>query len=49
MNCYESSTPRAALSFSAVAMAAISIGALVVLPAQFYAVSAVPYALAAAA
>jgi hypothetical protein len=43
MNRYESSTPRAALGLSAVAMAAFSIGALVVLPAQFDPASAEPY------
>lgn len=34
MNRYESSAPRAALGLGAVAMAALSIGALVVLPAR---------------
>ena len=48
MNHYESSTPRAALGLTAVALAAISIGALVVLPTQFNSVSAEPYAVAAA-
>jgi hypothetical protein len=32
MNAYEPSTPRAALSLAAAAMAAITIGAMVVLP-----------------
>jgi len=47
MNGYEPSTPRAALGLTAVAMAAITMGALVVLPAKLDAVSANPYALAA--
>jgi hypothetical protein len=48
MNRYEPSTPRAALGLTAVAMAAITIGAMVVLPAKLDSVSADPYALAAA-
>jgi hypothetical protein len=47
MNGYEPSTPRAALGLTAAAMAAITMGALVVLPAKFDAVSANPYTLAA--
>ena len=35
MNRYEPSTPRAALASIAIAMAAITMGVLVVLPAQF--------------
>jgi len=35
MNGYEPSTPRAALGFAAVAMATITMGALVILPAKF--------------
>ena len=49
MNGYEPSTPRAALGLTAVAMTAITIGALVVLPAKLDSVSADPYALAARA
>ena len=41
--------PRAALRLIAVAMATISFGALVVLPAQVNSVSAAPYAAAATA
>ena len=48
MNLYEPSTPRAALGLAAVAMAAITVGALVVLPAKLDFVSADAYALAAA-
>ena len=48
MSRYEPSTPRAALGLTAVAMAAITIGALVVLPAKIEFVSADPYTLAAA-
>ena len=48
MNGYEPSTPRAALGLSAVAMAAVTIGVLVVLPAKFDSVSAEPYVLGAA-
>ena len=40
MNSYDPSTPRAAFGLVAVAMAAISIGAMVVLPAKFDSVSA---------
>jgi hypothetical protein len=47
MKRYESSTPRAALGLGAVAMAAITIAGLVVLPAQLNSVSAEPYAVAA--
>jgi hypothetical protein len=49
MKRYESSTPRGALGLSAVVMAAITIAALVVLPAQLDSVSAEPYAVATAA
>ena len=35
MNGYEPSTPRAALGLAAVAMATITMGALVILPAKF--------------
>jgi len=48
MNRYEPSTPRAAMGLIAVAMAAITIGAMVVLPAKLDSVSADPYTLAAA-
>lgn len=48
MNGYEPSTPRAALGLAAVAMAAITMGALVVLPTKLDTVSTNPYALAAA-
>ena len=48
MKGYEPSTPRAALGLTAVAMAAITMGALVVLPAKLDSVSASPYTLAAA-
>ena len=40
MNRYETSTPRAALGFAAVAMAAITILTLVVLPAELGSASA---------
>jgi hypothetical protein len=40
MNEYKPSTPRVALGLAAVAMAAFTMGALVVLPAQFDSVSA---------
>lgn len=40
MNRYESSTPRAALGLTAVAMAAITVMTLVVLPAELGSVSA---------
>ena len=48
MNRYEPSTPRAAMGLTAVATAAITIGAMVVLPAKLDSVSADPYTLAAA-
>lgn len=48
MNRYEPSTPRAALGLAAVAMATITMGALVVLPAKFDSVGADPSTLAAA-
>jgi hypothetical protein len=48
MKRYEPSTPRAALGLTAVAMAAITMAALVVLPAELDSVSADPYTLAAA-
>jgi hypothetical protein len=48
MNRYEPSTPRAALGLTAVAMAAITMGVLVVLPAKLDSVSADRYTLAAA-
>ena len=48
MNRYESSTPRAALGLAAVAMAVITMGVLVVLPAKFDSVGADPSTLAAA-
>ena len=48
MNGYESSTPRIALGLAAVALAAITMGTLVVLPAKFDSISAEPYSLAAA-
>jgi hypothetical protein len=47
MNRYETSTPRAALGLTAVAMAAITMVTLVVLPAQLGSVSANTYTLAA--
>ena len=47
MNRYETSTPRAALGLTAVAMAAITMATLVVLPAQLGSVSANTYTLAA--
>jgi hypothetical protein len=46
MNDYEPSTPRAALGLTAVAMAAITMGALVVLPAKLGSVSTDPHTLA---
>jgi hypothetical protein len=49
MNGYELSTPRAALGLSALAIAAITLGAMVVLPAKFESVSAYPSTLAAVA
>ena len=48
MNGYKPSTPRATLGLTAVAMAAITIGAMVVLPAKLDSVSPGSYALAAA-
>ena len=48
MNRYKPSTPRAALGLTAVAMAAITMGALVVLPAKLDAAGADPSTLAAA-
>jgi hypothetical protein len=47
MNRYELSIPRTRLGLTAVAMAAITMSALVVLPAEFDSVRADPYALAA--
>jgi hypothetical protein len=47
MNRYETSTPRAALGLTAVAMAAITMATLVVLPAQLGSVSANANTLAA--
>ncbi len=46
MNRYETSTPRAALGLTAVAMAAVTMVTMVVLPAQFGSVSAQSYTLA---
>ena len=43
MKRYEPSTPRAALGLTAAAMAAVTLAALVVLPAEFDSVSADPY------
>ena len=48
MNRYKPATPRAALGLTAVAMAAITMGALVVLPAKLDAAGADPSTLAAA-
>jgi hypothetical protein len=48
MNGYKLSTPRAALGLTAVAMAAITMGVFVMLPANLDHVGADPYALAAA-
>jgi len=48
MNRYQSSTPRAALGLSAMAMSIITIGALVVLPAKLDAVTIDPELIAAA-
>jgi len=48
MNRYEPSTPRAALGLIAVAMAAVSLAALVVLPAELETVNAEPYLQSAA-
>lgn len=47
MKRYETSTPRAALGLTAVAMAAITMATMVVLPAQLGSVSAQTYTLAA--
>ncbi len=47
MHSYEPSTPRAALGLTAVAMAAITMSAMVVLPAKLEFVSADVYTLAA--
>src|SRR6266446_7806500 len=47
MNRYEPSTPRAALGMIAVAMATITVGVLVVLPAKLDSVSTDSYTLAA--
>lgn len=46
MNSYESSTSRIAMGLAAAGMAAMTIGAMVVLPATLDAVGAEPYALA---
>ena len=46
MNRYETSTPRAALGLTAVAMAAVTMVTMVMLPAQFGSVSAQSYTLA---
>ncbi len=43
MDRYEPSTPRAALGLTAVAMAAVTLAALVVLPAELETVNADPY------
>ena len=48
MNRYEPSIPRAALGLTAVAMAAVTLAALVILPAEFDSLSAAPYTEAAA-
>ena len=48
MNSYESSTPRVAMGLAAAAMAAMTISAMVVLPAKIDAVGGEPYALAVA-
>jgi hypothetical protein len=48
MNSYETSNPRVAMGLAAAAMAAMTIGAMIVLPAKLEAVSAEPYALAVA-
>ena len=48
MNGYKASTPRAALGVAAVAMTAITMSALIVLPAELGAVSAAPDLLNAA-
>jgi hypothetical protein len=48
INGYQPATPRAALGLTAVAMATITVAALVVLPAEFDSLGSDPYALAAA-
>ena len=48
MNRYEPSAPRAAIGLTAAVMTAITIGAMVVLPAKLDSGSAEPYTLAAA-
>jgi hypothetical protein len=48
MNGYEPSTPRVALGLTAVAMAVITVGALVVLPAELDSIGTDPNTLAAA-
>jgi hypothetical protein len=48
MNGYKPSTPRATLGLTAVAMSAITIGAMVVLPVKLDSVNAEPFMLAAA-
>ncbi len=48
MNIYNPSTPRAALGVAAIAMAGITMGVLVVLPANLDSVSADPFVLTAA-
>ena len=48
MNGYKPSKPRAALGLIAVAMSAITIGAMVVLPVKLDSVDAEPFMLAAA-
>ena len=47
MNGYEPSAPRVALGLTAIAMAAITMGALVVLPAKLDSASIDPYTVAA--
>ena len=48
MNSYETSTPRVAMGLAAAAMAAMTIGAMVVLPSKLESLGAEPYALAVA-
>ena len=48
MNGYNPSKPRTALGLTAIAMSAITIGAMVVLPAKLDSVNAEPFMLAAA-
>lgn len=48
MNSYQPPTPRAAFGLAAVAMAAISIGAMVVLPAKLDSIGADAFTLASA-